>query len=119
MRALLLIAIAATAAHADPPKYTRKPPRLELDLRRDDRAKPIVPVEQTPAKPSATADQVLAAQLAADPIRTEQEALLFQLVRDTPDTDPDKPDYLFRLAEHYAQQLRTWRLEAERLRLAK
>lgn len=33
-------------------------------------------------------------------------------VNDTPDTDADKPDYLFRLAEQYALQLRHWRLRA-------
>jgi hypothetical protein len=47
-----------------------------------------------------------------DPIREEQEGLLGQLVRETPDDDPDKPDILFRLAERYAQQARLFRLQA-------
>jgi hypothetical protein len=63
-------------------------------------------------RPAVSADDVLAHQREAQPIRREQEALLEKLVRDTPDGDADKPDYLFRLAELYAQQLRFWRLEA-------
>ena len=47
-----------------------------------------------------------------EPLRREQESILVQLVHDTPQDDPDKPDYLFRLAEHYAMQQRFWRLQS-------
>jgi hypothetical protein len=53
------------------------------------------------------------------PVRHEQEGILVGLARDTPDGDPDKPDYLFRLAEHYAAELRFWKIKAVEQSLVK
>ena len=49
----------------------------------------------------------------------EQERILEKLIKDTPADDPDKPDYMFRLAEHYAQQLQFWRIKAVEEQLGK
>ena len=110
MRTVLLLLVATTAlSYADPPKYTRKPV-LKIDVTPSDRVKPIKPVA-TATKP-VTPDDVLDHEEVIDPIRQEQEGLLLQLITDTPDTDPDKPDYIFRLAEHYAWQLKLWNIRA-------
>jgi hypothetical protein len=74
--------------------------------------RPIAPRAASAAKPVITADDLMAVQESQQPIRREQEAILVKLIGDTPDDDAEKPDYLFRLAEHYAQQLRFWRLKA-------
>ena len=112
MRKLMVVGIlvAAATASAEPPKYTRKPP-VQVEVRLSDRVKPKPPAKSTPAGP-VTADGVLAIIERAQPLRREQEALLEKLIRDAPDSDAEKPDYMFRLAEHYAQQLRFWRLKA-------
>lgn len=113
MRYLVLVAVLATAASANP-KYTRKQD-LHLDVKLTARTKPLPPPERhTPeaTTPAVSADDILAIEDKAEPLRAEQQAILIQLVNDTPDTDPDKPDYLFRLAEQYALQLRHWRLRA-------
>jgi hypothetical protein len=110
MRNVLLILVAATSvSYADHPKYTRKPD-LKIDVTQSERVKPLQPAAAT-QKP-VTPDDVMDHEEAIDPIRQEQEAMLIQLITDTPDTDPDKPDYMFRLAEHYAWQLKLWNLRA-------
>jgi len=116
MRYLLLLLV-PIIAHAGPAKYTRTP-QLHIDVKTTPRTKPIqaAPVSHVP---TATAGQILASELAKDPIRAEQEALLIQLVNDTSDSDPDKPDYLFRLAEQYAKQLQIWTLRATELTISK
>jgi len=109
---LLVLTISATAFAS--PKYTRKQD-LHIDVKQTPRTKPLPPPERhTPeaTTPAVRADDILAIEDQAEPLRAEQQAILIQLVNDTPDTDPDKPDYLFRLAEQYALQLRHWRLRA-------
>lgn len=102
---MLALALMLGIAHADA-RYTRKQPVVVVP-KATPRAKPKVVV----AKP-LTADEAFAIEADKQPIKQQQEALLIKLVRDTPDDDADKPDYLFRLAELYAQQQRYWRLKA-------
>ena len=109
-RSLVLLGILlATPAYADPPRYTRKP-NLVIDATFSDRVKPIRPT--TTKGRAATADEVMAIAEQNEPLRREQEVILRQLANETPDDDPDKPDLLFRLAEHYAKQQRFWRLKS-------
>jgi len=113
MRFIPLALLIASTASANP-KYTRKQD-LHLDVKLSARTKALPPPEQhTPeaTTPAVHADDILDIEDQAAPLRAEQQAILIQLVDDTPDTDPDKPDYLFRLAEQYALQLRHWRLRA-------
>ena len=105
---LIIGALAATAAAN--PKYTRRQD-LHIDVKTSSRTRPAPPVAK-PRGPEVDADDILALEDKAEPLRKEQQAILIQLVHDTPDDDPDKPDYLFRLAEQYALQLRHWRLRA-------
>jgi len=102
----LPIVLAVTSSFADPPRYKREthaPPRVDT---------PVPVKKPKPATPAVRGDDVLAGELRAQPIRAEQEAILLQLVTDMPDTDPDKPEILFRLAEHYARQEQIWRIKA-------
>ena len=111
MRHLLLISLLASGtATADAPKYTRKHD-LHIDVKQTTRTAPIQAAQKPPQHPIG-AEAVLLAEEHNAPLVHEQEAILIKLIADTPDTDPDKPDYMFRLAEHYAQELRHWRLRA-------
>lgn len=113
MRIVMLAVIAVSVtAYADPPKYTRH--QIAVDVPQSSRVAPIRPVASPPPRPSTTADAALALEEAVTPIRKQQEAVLADLVRDTPDDDPQKADIMFRLAELYAMQARFWRLEAIR-----
>jgi hypothetical protein len=115
MRTLVLVILVglAPASYADPPRYTRKPD-LKLDVKPSARVRPIRPATARRG-PDVTPDDVLEHQRLAEPMRREQEAILIGLIADTPDSDPDKPDYFFRLAEHYAEQLRYWHLKSVEL----
>jgi hypothetical protein len=113
MRSILVVGLLASTAAASP-KYTRKQD-VHIDVRLSARTRPAPPPERhTPeaTTPAVSADDILAIEDRQEPLRAEQQAILIQLANDTPDTDPDKPDYLFRLAEQYALQLRHWRLRA-------
>lgn len=105
MRIMLVLALMLGVAHADA-RYTRKQPVVAVPPTKPT-PKPKIAVE----KP-LTADEAFAIETDKQPIKQKQEGLLLKLVRDTPDDDADKPDYLFRLAELYAQQQRYWRLKA-------
>ena len=116
MRTLLLVVLVAAApAYADPPKYVRKPD-LKIEVKPSARVRPIQ-AKTAKRQPEVTPDDVLKREELAAPLRRDQEVMLLQLIADTPDTDPDKPDYVFRLAEHYATQLRFWRLKSVELTL--
>jgi hypothetical protein len=106
---LFLVIAASTAVHADPARYTRTPVRIDATL-----SSRVAPIRPTPPRrtPIMTADDAMRGEELAEPIRREQEAVLAQLVSDTPDDDPQKPEYVFRLAELYAMQARFWRLQA-------
>ncbi|HEY5927138.1 MAG TPA: hypothetical protein VIV11_35865 [Kofleriaceae bacterium] len=112
MRKLIIVSVlvVAASAQAEPPKYTRKQ-TVQVEVKLSNRVKPAKPASSEPAGP-IPADGVLAIMERAQPLRREQEALLERLIRDAPDSDEQKPDYMFRLAEHYAQQLRFWRIKA-------
>ena len=105
---LSILAALGGLAHADHRRYSRAP-AAQPDVKLSPRVKPVATAAR-PAQPEVTGAQILEIEERAQPIRGEQESLLLQLVRDTPDTDPDKPEYLFRLAEHYARQHQLWRL---------
>jgi len=114
MRTLWFVALAiaiAAPAYAEHPKYTRKQ-NVVIDVKLSSRVTPKQPAEAPKPEPTLTPDDILRIQDEAQPLRREQEAILEKLIKDTPDDDPDKPDFMFRLAEHYAQQLRHYRLEA-------
>lgn len=111
MRKLMIIGVVAAASAASAqPRYTRKQPTV-IAVTQSARVKPVKPIKAEPAKP-ITADTVLLIRDRQQPLRREQQAILEQLVKDTPDDDPDKADLLFRLAEQYAQQLQFWRLKS-------
>src|SRR6476620_2498365 len=103
MRSMLALVVLLGTAHADA-RYTRKQPAIVVPPAKA--AKKVVG-----AKP-LTGDEVFAIEGDKQPIKQQQEGLLLKLIRDTPDDDADKPDYLFRLAELYAGQQRYWRLKA-------
>jgi hypothetical protein len=107
---LSILALLCATAHADHRRYTRHPD-VHIDAPPPRRAPSVHPAPH-PAQPSVTADDMLAIEEANQPIRIEQEKVLEGLVRDTPDDDPQKPDLMFRLAEHYAQQLRFYKLRS-------
>jgi hypothetical protein len=99
MRIMIFLLLASTAS-AEP--YKRK--AAVPEAKHVDRKKPAAPTKPV------TADAILAGELLADGYRQQQERLLQQLIDETPDTDPEKPDLMFRLAEHYSRQLLYWRL---------
>ena len=113
MRAFLLLTIVllSPAADADRPRYSRKQ-RVDVDVTLSDRVRPKPRAAPRAAAPVVTADDMMRIEDRTQPIRREQEAILTKLIANTPDSDPDKPEYMFRLAEHYAKQLRFWRLKA-------
>jgi hypothetical protein len=113
MRYLLLLLVPATAFAGH--HYTRTP-TLHIDVKTSERTKPI-PTAPASHVPSTSGTEILALELEKEPIRQEQEALLIQLVNDTPDTDADKPDYMFRLAEQYARELRLWTVRSVQLQI--
>lgn len=114
MRTLLFVAVlfAATVVHADRRHYTRKqPPAIPVEL--SQRVKPVrKPAAPPPSRPTVTATDLIEIEGRQQPVRRDQERILEKLIADTPDTDPEKPDYMFRLAEQYAKQLRFYRMKA-------
>src|ERR1051325_5168167 len=115
MRILLVIAMTVSTAYAQPPKYTRKQD-VKIDVKQTARTRPLAPPDNT-ATPVRRPDDIMLAEERAQPIRDEQAQVLEKLVRETPDTDDQKPDLLFRLAEHYAQQMHLWHLKSVDLEL--
>jgi hypothetical protein len=118
MRYLILASLLhAALAHADHHTYARKQ-TFQIDTKGTERTKPIHTVAPKSRAPTIDGGQVMAIAEAQEPIKKEQEALLIQLATDTPDDDPAKPDYLFRLAEQYAGELRLWRLKSAEYQIA-
>ncbi len=115
MRTLLFLALLPSLALADA-RYKRPQPAAPT-VTLSDRTRPIAPKTEE-AKPISS-DAALAGLEKAEPTRREQEEILVKLVANTPDDDVDeKADLLFRLAEHYAKQMRYWRLEATKAEIA-
>jgi tetratricopeptide (TPR) repeat protein len=113
MRRLVLVAslLAGPIAHAD---RVTKPPVVELS----ERVKPLAHQDAPPPAKPATPDSIMESQLAAVPYREEQVELLRKLIASSPDTDPEKPDYYFRLGEIMASQQRVYRLQSAKSEIA-
>lgn len=110
MRYILVLALLASTASAEPAKYKRSAITIPTVRPRAEKPRHV-----DAATPALTATQILASHLDLQPLRREQELLLERLVRDTPEADSEKPDYMFRLAEQYAKQHRVWRLRAVKM----
>ncbi|TMQ04372.1 MAG: tetratricopeptide repeat protein, partial [Deltaproteobacteria bacterium] len=119
--AVLGVLVATTGARADRPKYTRQSD-VKVDVKLSDRVKPIVPKDPKDKQQEdlpLSADQVLAVEGLVGEIRTEQEAILIDLIDKTPDSEfEEKSDYYFRLGELYAKQQRYWRLKGTEMAIA-
>nr|HEX4318388.1 tetratricopeptide repeat protein [Kofleriaceae bacterium] len=120
----LLAATAATAcltalsltASADKFAYhSTGKPTVELS----ERVKPRAAHTDAPAAPTFTADTLLGVQVQLTNVRVEEIGVLQKLIAETPDSDPDKPDLLFRLAEIHAKQYRTAHLLAVQASMSK
>lgn len=114
MRKLIftIIVAASATAQADHRTYTRKAavPPAASQAKPAELAKPAAE-KPAPANPTFTANQLLEIEETNQSLRAQQADILEQLVRDTPDTDPQKPDIMFQLAEHYAREMRFWRIK--------
>jgi len=105
--------VAPSSAWAQKAKYTRQQD-VKIDVKLSDRVKPTVlkPEDKKDVQPSLSADDVLSIEGLVGNIRGEQEAILANLIADTPDSEvEEKSDYYFRLGELYAKQQRYWRLK--------
>src|SRR5882762_10074871 len=107
---VLAIVIASGPTWAEPTKYTRTQD-VKIDVKLSDRVKARAPVKQEP-KPALTGAQALEVEGLKGVYQAQQEQLLIDLIKDTADTDPDKPKYLFMLGELYAKQQRYYRLRS-------
>ncbi len=108
----MVLAYAGTA-WAQKPKYTRASD-VKINVKISDRVKPLEAKEKPESKqPSVSADQILNIEGLVGEIREEQAAILFDLIKNTPDSEADeKADYYFRLGELYAKQQRFYRLKS-------
>lgn len=109
IRAAALSCLLCSVAYADHPRFTRKQD-VHIDTKQTERTKPIQPVAIV-QRPISAGDAMAIAEL-QEPLRQQQEGVLLQLVTSTSDDDPDKAEYMFRLAEQYSLAQRFWRLEA-------
>jgi tetratricopeptide (TPR) repeat protein len=101
-------------------KYKRSQD-VKVDVKLSDRVKPRQPKAQGKSefKPELTADAVLSIEGLVSNIRNEQEAILAQLIEQTPDSEvEEKSDYYFRLGELYAKQQRLFRLKSAEAAIA-
>ncbi len=111
---LVVSTTASSVALAQKAKYTRQQD-VKIDVKLSDRTKPTPPKaeDKKDIQPSLSADDVLSIEGLVGNIRGEQEAILANLIADTPDAEvEEKSDYYFRLGELYAKQQRYWRLKA-------
>ena len=112
--------LSSTAAQAQKAKYTRTQD-VKIDVKLSDRTKAIVPKTENPkdVKPSLSSDQVLSIEGLVGNIQGEQEQILVELIKSTPDSEvEEKSEYYFRLGELYAKQQRYWRLKSVELQIA-
>lgn len=114
-----LVLSAANVAWAQKPKYTRAS-EVKINVKVSDRVKPIEAAAAPASKqPSITADQILNIEGLVGEIREEQAAILFDLIKNTPDSAAEeKADYYFRLGELFAKQQRFYRLKAAEYAIA-
>jgi tetratricopeptide (TPR) repeat protein len=109
-----------SAAYAQKTKYTRSQD-LKVEVKQTDRTKPARPKPKpTEDKPVITGEAALSIEGLKGTFQAQQEQILKDLIKDTPDSDVDqKADLYFRLGELQAKQHRFWRLEATRLSMTK
>lgn len=114
----MVLAYAGTA-WAQKPKYTRQSD-VKINVKISDRVKPLDGKEKPESKvPSVNADQILNIEGLVGEIREEQAAILFDLIKNTPDSEAEeKADYYFRLGELFAKQQRFYRLKSAEYAIA-
>jgi len=111
--AILGLLLSTGPALAQKAKYTRNS-EVKVDVKLSDRVKPtpVKPPDPKTQQPTLSADDVLSIEGLVGNIRGEQEAILAELIQNTPDSEvEEKSDYYFRLGELYAKQQRYWRLK--------
>ena len=90
------------------PKYNRK--TIDVDVASERAIEEVKPDEnmkrKDSARPEITADQFFQIEGEVANIRSAQIQEYLNLIRDTSDNDPEKPDLYFRLAELFAQKQR-------------
>jgi tetratricopeptide (TPR) repeat protein len=104
----------SSVALAQGGKYKRAQD-VKIDVKLSDRVKPIQPkpVDKKEQQPTITAEDVMSIEGLVGTIRAEQEAILTDLIKQTPDSEfEEKGDYYFRLGELFAKQQRYWRLRS-------
>ncbi len=118
-RTLVMLGLAASIpAHADKARYTRNQD-VRIDVKFSERVRPVAAHATPPAAPPITGEAVMSIEGLLGTFRAEQEAILLDLIKHTPDSEPDeKADYYFRLGELYAKEQRYWRLESAKLAIA-
>jgi TolA-binding protein len=117
---IAVVVVATTSsAFADHAHYTRAQD-VKIEVTQSERSKPRPPIATPrPDRPELTASQALRVEGLSSAYRGQQEGLLLELIRDTPDTDAeDKAGYYFMLGELYAKQQRYWRLKSAELAIA-
>ena len=116
LAATAFVAALSSSSRADKFAYhSTAKPSVELSERVKPKSKPA----DAPAAPEFTADTLLAVQVQLGSVQVAQIDTLKKLIALAPDSDPDKPDYLFRLAEIHAKQYRTAHLLAVQADIAK
>jgi tetratricopeptide (TPR) repeat protein len=115
-----MVLVYAGAAWAQKPKYARTND-VKINVKISDRVKPIEVKDAAtePKQPTVNADQILNVEGLVGDIREEQAAILFDLIKKTPDSDAEeKADLYFRLGELFAKQQRFYRLKAAEYAIA-
>lgn len=114
MRAALIIAT-SIALFSD---AAASPPTAKFSVAKTSRFKPA-PLVTTPLTPAVDAGVVLSIQSLDAPVRKEQEQILLELLKNTPDHEAEeKADYRFRLGEFYAKQTRAFRKQGDATKAA-
>jgi tetratricopeptide (TPR) repeat protein len=107
------VLVYTATAWAQKPKYARSTD-VKINVKISDRVKPLEAKETAASKqPTVNADQILNIEGLVGEIREEQAAILFDLIKNTPDSEAEeKADYYFRLGELFAKQQRFYRLKS-------
>jgi tetratricopeptide (TPR) repeat protein len=106
--------LVAAAAHADKPKYTKQ--EASITATQTALTKPASKAKEEKKRPDLSAQDVFGGvgeQLKA--VTDSQIKVLQKLIDNTSDDDPEKPDYLFRMAELYAEQEHYYNFKARDL----
>jgi TolA-binding protein len=114
-----LISTAAPVAYAQKHKYQR-PQDVTVNVKLSERSKPKAGAVagKVDEKPVFDADLALSIEGLRGKFQAEQEQILRNLIKDTPDADVDeKANYYFMLGELLAKQQRYWRLKAIELEI--